>query len=357
MRDQKGITLIALIITIIVMLILVAVTVSVALNGGLFNNASDAKVRTQKAADREELLSAIYGTLNNTGNLQIASELGNKLQDDWDVVQDSTNSNYYKCTSGKGNVFYVDVRTGKISDTIPEESIVPGAKQITIIGESSVTIENGETDTLQVALPSGIETENVTWTSSSNSLTVTPAQNKASATIEAGTVAESTIVTVTVACPGVTSAVFTITINPPEEPGETWYNVTFKNLDPNEIGNMEWEDTDMYIVGFKTKDDISVLFIVANGLYDNTPGYYYGYIMGSNNILYQYPCVSPWTLGNGTLGGICEETINLDGTMTFEKLKLFEDEDYSTYGSPYVRLSSDLYSKFMTLTQTTPPTP
>ena len=41
MKKEKGITLIALIITIIVMLILVAVTISVALNGGLFNNAKD----------------------------------------------------------------------------------------------------------------------------------------------------------------------------------------------------------------------------------------------------------------------------------------------------------------------------
>ena len=41
MKNQKGITLIALIITIIVMLILVAVTISVVLNGGLFEKAED----------------------------------------------------------------------------------------------------------------------------------------------------------------------------------------------------------------------------------------------------------------------------------------------------------------------------
>ncbi|MBQ2917265.1 MAG: hypothetical protein IJE59_03725, partial [Clostridia bacterium] len=42
MRNKKGITLIALIITIIVMMILVGVTVNVALNGGLFDKAKDA---------------------------------------------------------------------------------------------------------------------------------------------------------------------------------------------------------------------------------------------------------------------------------------------------------------------------
>lgn len=42
MKGQKGITLVALIITIIVMLILVAVSVTVAINGGLFDKAKDA---------------------------------------------------------------------------------------------------------------------------------------------------------------------------------------------------------------------------------------------------------------------------------------------------------------------------
>ena len=43
MRDQKGITLIALIITIIVMLILVVVTLTVAFQTGLFEKAGKAK--------------------------------------------------------------------------------------------------------------------------------------------------------------------------------------------------------------------------------------------------------------------------------------------------------------------------
>ena len=45
-KQEKGITLIALIITIIVMLILVTVTISVALDGGLFQKAEDAKTLT-----------------------------------------------------------------------------------------------------------------------------------------------------------------------------------------------------------------------------------------------------------------------------------------------------------------------
>ena len=52
-RKNSGITLIALIITIIVMLILVAVTVTMAVNGGLFEQAGNAGRQTNEARDKE----------------------------------------------------------------------------------------------------------------------------------------------------------------------------------------------------------------------------------------------------------------------------------------------------------------
>ena len=55
MKGQKGITLVALIITIIVMLILVGVSISVALNGGLFDKARDAKTKTQAEQVKEAI--------------------------------------------------------------------------------------------------------------------------------------------------------------------------------------------------------------------------------------------------------------------------------------------------------------
>jgi len=54
--SQKGITLIALIITVIVMLILVGVTINVALNGGLFQKAETATRETEEKAILEEML-------------------------------------------------------------------------------------------------------------------------------------------------------------------------------------------------------------------------------------------------------------------------------------------------------------
>ena len=49
MKNNKGITLISLVITIIVMLILVGVTVSAAINGKLFDTAKKAAKDTENA--------------------------------------------------------------------------------------------------------------------------------------------------------------------------------------------------------------------------------------------------------------------------------------------------------------------
>ena len=111
--NQKGITLIALIITIIVMLILVGVTINVALNGGLFQKAEDAKTLTQLAADKEELqieIATAYDEKEREVNFTtLATNLGNK---GWNVTISGDEA---ICTSSKGNTFTVD-KQGKIED-------------------------------------------------------------------------------------------------------------------------------------------------------------------------------------------------------------------------------------------------
>lgn len=64
MKEQKGITLVALVITIIVMLILVGVSITVALNGGLFSTAKDAANNTAEARNAELNLSSGKVTVN-----------------------------------------------------------------------------------------------------------------------------------------------------------------------------------------------------------------------------------------------------------------------------------------------------
>ena len=66
MKGQKGITLVALVITIIVMLILVGVSVTVALNGGLFTTAETAKDKTNNALVVENKLDSGNVTINGT---------------------------------------------------------------------------------------------------------------------------------------------------------------------------------------------------------------------------------------------------------------------------------------------------
>lgn len=66
MKNQKGITLIALVITIIVMLILVAVTVTIALNGGLFTTAKEASSNYQNHMEDEKNISNGQVTVNGT---------------------------------------------------------------------------------------------------------------------------------------------------------------------------------------------------------------------------------------------------------------------------------------------------
>ena len=77
MRKENGITLVALVITIIVMLILVGVTVTVALNGGLFQTAKKAAQDTEKARIQEEIMSV---TLAATGGNPITGEDLNALK-------------------------------------------------------------------------------------------------------------------------------------------------------------------------------------------------------------------------------------------------------------------------------------
>ena len=117
-KRQKGITLIALIITIIIMLILVSVTINVAMNGGLFEKAKEASVQMQREADREELLSEVYGTINSRGVVDVA-ELTISGWTKGNAMQDNENKTYYKFTSPKGYEFYVYDGTGIIVDTEP----------------------------------------------------------------------------------------------------------------------------------------------------------------------------------------------------------------------------------------------
>jgi len=79
LKEQRGITLIALIITIIVMLILVAVTVTVALNGGLFKTAKQAASETDVEKEKELLLEVVMGAMGKDGKVDFEKLASNDM--------------------------------------------------------------------------------------------------------------------------------------------------------------------------------------------------------------------------------------------------------------------------------------
>ena len=78
LKTQNGITLIALVITIIVMLILVAVTISMAINGGLFEKAGKATGDTKNAMNAEQALASGQITIDGKTYASIDDYLAGK---------------------------------------------------------------------------------------------------------------------------------------------------------------------------------------------------------------------------------------------------------------------------------------
>ena len=78
LKTQNGITLIALVITIIVMLILVAVTISMAINGGLFEKAGKATGDTRNAMNAEQALASGQITIDGKTYASIDDYLAGK---------------------------------------------------------------------------------------------------------------------------------------------------------------------------------------------------------------------------------------------------------------------------------------
>ena len=122
------------------MLILVGVTISVALNGGLFNTAKSAATNTIIEAEREQLLSAVataYDTETGTIN---KSKLESNLGTGWNVV--GNEGGPYTVTSPKENEFTVNAN-GAIDYTGKEDESVAGknlGKYVTYQGISWIVL-------------------------------------------------------------------------------------------------------------------------------------------------------------------------------------------------------------------------
>ena len=112
LKNQKAITLIALIITIIVMLILVGVTIDVALDGGLFSKAEEATELTTIATEKENLSLAAIA----------AWEVGTGVDFDKMGLPEGFSGSAGTYTSSKsGKTYKVDKATAKVTESGAEE--------------------------------------------------------------------------------------------------------------------------------------------------------------------------------------------------------------------------------------------
>ena len=108
-KNNKGITLIALIITIIVMLILVAVTINIAVNGGLFGKAKAATIQTEIAQIQEQLVLKKADIIaENKGNIP-SSGYGISLISSLDLPKSIKDKYGSKLTiSSDGTLYYLE---------------------------------------------------------------------------------------------------------------------------------------------------------------------------------------------------------------------------------------------------------
>ena len=122
MKNEKGITLIALIITIIVMLILVAVTIAITVNGGLIEKSKTAKEQTNKAIEKETLQSIALGYLDDNAILDqdtfISECSGKDIINKYTLTKDGE---YVKATKDTSE-FYIN-KNGGILDQKPQSTL------------------------------------------------------------------------------------------------------------------------------------------------------------------------------------------------------------------------------------------
>ena len=137
MRDQKGITLVALIITIIVMLILVAVTISIALNGGIFTKAREASDKTLKAQLEEAVTLAKADTIldyyehgaNQGAESAALGKFNPKsyLDDNWTVsVTPKFGDDFTVTGTNNNNTFTVTVNIPRSTSTVSQPVVTTG---------------------------------------------------------------------------------------------------------------------------------------------------------------------------------------------------------------------------------------
>ena len=159
MKKQRGITLIALVITIIVLLILAGVSIAMLTgDNGILNKAQTAGEKTKEAGAKEKVEIAVMGSYTEDGKISF-SELKSNLENidgiDKDTIPETiTEDNFnltvkvdgYPVIIKKNGEVVIEEKAGENSDiaNIPEGYIKPsGTKIINTNGTYNVTSYEG----------------------------------------------------------------------------------------------------------------------------------------------------------------------------------------------------------------------
>ena len=183
-KNTKGITLVALIITIIVLLILAMVSINLVINGGIIGKAQNT-VNDYKIAEEKEQIQLGYSDYQlalSMGQEEDLSVEGATVTEDstngWKVKFGTTENEYTLSADGK-------TITGptKTDSTSSEISITS-----TVLNKTSLSLalqEDKDTAELLLTVNPNNATEIPTWTSSNtNIVTVTPASDGRSAIVK-----------------------------------------------------------------------------------------------------------------------------------------------------------------------------
>ena len=141
-NSNKGITLIALVLTIIVLLILAAVTIS-ALTGenGIISNATDAKKQTERENDEEQIKLALIGASADTlGGTITTTDIQNNLDKSGANAKVEVNGTGFKVTfnNDTNRVYEVD-EDGNVEKL--ENDGPSGGVQVGVKAEKNTTID------------------------------------------------------------------------------------------------------------------------------------------------------------------------------------------------------------------------
>ena len=137
MKNQKGITIVSLIITIIVMVILAGIALAFSVGeNGIITKAEDAKAKTEIATEKEKLQEAVVATIGSSGKVNLDNIV---LPDGFIEISKEENTVIYQGPSGQQ--YEVENETGKITEieAVEDLEITTDTQEVTFTKSDGVT--------------------------------------------------------------------------------------------------------------------------------------------------------------------------------------------------------------------------